>query len=342
MKPSLRLLALTLALWGLMAQPASAQITINSVPVGNVGNANDSTGYGGVNYAYINGTYEVTISQYAGFLNAVAKTDTYGLYNLSMAGDLNIAGISRSGASGSYTYAALNGGNRPIAYVSWFDAARFVNWLQNGQPNGLQVAGTTERGSYTLDGAVSGVLISRNADAHYVLPSVNEWYKAAYYDPTLNAGSGGYWLYPTRNNAVPNSRNGSASDPNSANFFRDDGMANGFNGGYAINNSVTAPAGNALTDVGAFSVASSFYGTFDQAGSMWEWNEEVSGSQRGIRGGSWGGNESSLRSTGGNFFFPANESAIVGFRIAFVPEPSVVGLMTLGLVLLAWQRKRPH
>jgi formylglycine-generating enzyme required for sulfatase activity len=340
MKPSLKLLALTSAICGLMAQPVSAAITIPSVPVGNVGNANDGTGFGGVSYGYAIGTYEVTINQYSVFLNAVAKTDTYGLYNPSMAVDLNIAGISRSGVSGSFTYGTLGDGNKPVTYVSWFDAARFSNWLQNGQPTGLQAAGTTETGSYTLNGALSGVSITRNADGHYVLPTENEWYKAAYYDSSLNSGSGGYWLYPTRNNAIPNSRNGSASDPNSANFFRDDGIANGFNGGYAVNNSLTAPAGNALTAAGAFSLAGSSYGTFDQGGNAWEWDEAVISSARGIRGGSWSGNEVSLRDTTRSSFSPANESSIVGFRIAVVPEPGVVGLMALGIVLLAWKRKR--
>jgi sulfatase modifying factor 1 len=340
MKPSFKLLALTLAICGLMTQPASALLTIDTVSVGDAGNANDTTGYGGVNYAYSIGTYEVTISQYATFLNAVAKADPYGLYNPSMGADLNIAGISRSGLSGNYTYAAVNGGNRPITYVSWFDAARFVNWLQNGQPTGAQGAGTTETGTYALNGALSGVGFTHDPNAIYGLPTENEWYKAAYYDPSLNSGSGGYWLYPTRNNAIPNSRNGSASDPNSANFFRDDGIANGYNGGYAVNNSVTAPSGSAITTVGAFNLAASAYGTFDQGGNVWEWNDAVIGSARGLRGGSWSGNESVMRATSRSSFSPANESSIVGFRIDIIPEPGAVGMMTFGIVILAWKRKR--
>ena len=112
------------ALLGALAAPAHA-VTIDLVPVGNAGNANDpATGnlYGGVAYAYAIGTYDVTIGQYAAFLNAVAATDTYSLYNGSMATDLNVAGIAQTGSSGSYTYSVINNGgnsaNRPITYVS--------------------------------------------------------------------------------------------------------------------------------------------------------------------------------------------------------------------------------
>jgi formylglycine-generating enzyme required for sulfatase activity len=213
--------------------------------------------------------------------------------------------------------------------------------LQNGQPTGAQAAGTTETGAYTLNGAVSGVSFTRNANVSYGLPSENEWYKAAYHQPAAQGGdSDDYWLYATANNAIPNSRNGSASDANSANFFRDDGIANGFNGGYAANNSTTSPSGNALTDVGAFSLADSFYGTFDQNGNVWEWNDAVIGSNRGIRGGSWSGNDTVMSALSRNSFFPANENAIIGFRVAIVPEPGVVGIVALGIVMLAWKRKR--
>ena len=331
-------LGLVIAMCGL---PASGQITIGTVPVGNIGNANDSTGFGGVNYGYSIGTTEVTVSQYAAFLNAVAKTDTFSLYNTAMATDLTIAGITRSGVSGSFTYSVLGSANKPVTYVNWLDAARFVNWMQNGQPIGAQAAGTTETGSYTLNGATSALGITRNANVSFGLPTQNEWYKAAYYQPSGDGGdSDNYWLYPTGSNDVPNSRNGSGSDPNSGNFFRDDGLANGFNGGYAANNSTTTPSGNALTDGGAFSVADSFYGTFDQGGNVWEWTEGVSGANRVIRGGSWSGGESSLRATAPNAFFPVNENGIIGFRIVAVPEPSVVGLLALGAALFIIKRKR--
>ena len=339
-----KLLFLTLAASGLLVQTASALITIDSVTVGNAGNANDTTGYGGVGYDYGIGKYEVTLNQYTAFLNAVGATDTYGLYNTSMGTDLNSAGIARSGASGGYTYAVMGSGNRPVTYVSWYDSARFANWLGNGQPTGAQAAGTTETGAYTLTGNTG--IITRNAGWTYSLPSENEWYKAAYHQPvSLGGDTDNYWLYPTRSNVQPNSRNGSASDANSANYNFDDSIANGFNGGYAVSGSTSLPTGNALTDAGAFSLASSFYGTFDQGGNVFEWNDALiddgdGGSNRGLRGGAWDDNESGPRAAaryGG--FVPAVEYSVIGFRVAIVPEPSVGGLMMLGMALVAWKRK---
>lgn len=333
------LLAITFATCGLLSQPASAQITIDTVPVGHIGNPNDASGYGGVGYDYYIGKYEVTLNQYTAFLNAVAATDTYGLYNVQMGANANILGIARSGVSGSYTYSVLGSGNRPVTYVSWFDAARFVNWLQNGQPTGAQNASTTEQGAYTLNGALSGVIL-RNAGWNYGLPSENEWYKAAYYQPAAQGGDvDGYWLYPTANNGIPNSRNGSGSDPNSANFFRNVAPVDGVNDGYAVSGSTLFPAGNALTDAGAFSLAVSFYGTFDQAGNVWEWNDAVSGSSRGLRGGSWLNAENILRATSRSTVPPTGQDNATGFRVVFVPEPGVASLMLAGMLLLGGRRK---
>src|SRR6478672_6837467 len=196
-------LAIVVFLVALVPRAAAyATITIDTVPVGDMGNPNDpATGnlYGGVNYAYSIGKYEVTVGQYTSFLNAVAATDTYSLYNSSMASDLNIAGIARSGALGSYTYSVIGSPNHPVTYASWGDAARFANWLHNGQPTGAQGPGTTETGAYTLNGATSTsalMAVTRNAGAHWFIPSENECYKAGYYQPAAKGGdSNSYWNY---------------------------------------------------------------------------------------------------------------------------------------------------
>ena len=257
-----------------LVTPARA-VTIDWVTVGNPGNANDpATGnnYGGVNYSYQIGKYDVTIQQYTDFLNAAAKTDPYSLYNTSMASDLNIAGISRAGSSGSYSYSVIGStGNKPITYVSWFDAARFANWMQNGQGSG-----STETGAYTLGGATSGNAVAKNPGAQFYIPTENEWYKAAYYSLTLNSGSGGYYTYATQSNTPPGNVVGNGA--NQANYY------NGYNGVYSVTQSSDYDTDqNYLTDVGAFTNSASFYGTFDQSGNVYQWNDldESAGSSRG-------------------------------------------------------------
>src|SRR5215212_3064537 len=128
---------------------ASAEaVTIDLVTVGNPGNAPDkryiSTGVGSVGYHYLIGKYEITAGQYTEFLNAVAKADPNSLYGLSMGFSHN-ANIVRSGSSPNFSYSvAADWANRPVNYVSFWDAARFANWLHNGQPTGAQGPTTTE------------------------------------------------------------------------------------------------------------------------------------------------------------------------------------------------------
>ena len=316
---------------------AQAAISLSTVYVGDAGNPADAgTGRGSVGYDFLMGKYEVTISQYTAFLNAVARTDTYSLWNISIGGNLSTRGISRAGASGSYRYSAIGYEDRPIANVSWFNAARFANWMDNGQPTGPQGPGTTETGTYALNGATTGTGFTRAAGAHFVLPTADEWYKAGYYHPASSGGpAGDYWLYPTRSNTQPNSRNGSTSDPNSANYYYDDGIANGYNGGYATINATTYTSQNMLTRAGAFTLASSYYGTFDQGGNVAEMSEDC------IQlGGAFTTTEVVLRlDMNYNFGDPTWIASNAGFRVAYVPEPASAWLMLLGAALMGARRR---
>ena len=118
---------------------------------------------------------------------------------------------SVSGSSGSYSYSvAADWADRPVNYVSWGDAARFTNWLHNGQPSGAQGDGTTEDGAYDLNGATSDselMAITRESDAAWLIPTENQWYKAAYHK---NDGvTANYWDYATQADDpnVPNNGN---------------------------------------------------------------------------------------------------------------------------------------
>lgn len=306
---------------------AAQAAVIDYVPVGNAGNTNDITGYGAVAYDYQIGKYEVTNAQYAEFLNAVAKTDTHGLYNANMGGNAR-GGIVQSGVSGGFTYTVkANMGNKPVNFVSWYDAARFANWLHNSQPTGLQSTLTTEGGAYTLEGNTG--LITKESTATVWIPTENEWYKAAYYDPTAG-GTGKYWLYPTQSDSIPTvgtaGANGDISNPGA-------NVAN-YNYGADWNNL----DGN-LTTVGS-TLSDSYYGTFDQGGNVLEWNDSIrSGSTRGFRGGSIYDSEFVLDAYASLSLAPSDEFENVGFRLASVPEPGVTVLAMLATGLLLRRRR---
>jgi formylglycine-generating enzyme required for sulfatase activity len=296
------------AFTSLAATSAVAQITIPTVPIGNPGNAADpTTGFGSVAYSYNIGTTEVTNAQYAAFLNAVAASDPFNLYNTNMAG--SFGGITRSGSVGSYTYSIVPGrANNPVNFVSFWDATRYANWLQNGQSNG-----DTETGAYTLTvGGIIGNTVTRNAGWQWAVTSEDEWYKGAYHQPTSAGGDAdNYWLYPTQSNAVPTTA-----------------QANSFGNG--INN--TVPVG---------SYAANYYGTFDMGGNVWEWNEEIGfGSLRGFRGGSFEDASINLRADLAPYADPSLlEASAVGFRVSRIPGPSSLALLVIG-GLVASRRRR--
>ena len=258
---------------GAQAVAISPPVTFDFAHIGNAGNAGELSGsgaggfgpdaiVGAVGYNYAISKTEVTNAQYVEFLNSVAATDTYGLYNTNMSSSTR-AGITRSGSSGSYSYAvkanaagAGPGGadytyaDKPVVYVSWYDSVRFTNWLHNGQG-----AGDTETGAYTLLGGTptpsNGLSVTRNSGAQYWLPSEDEWYKAAYHDASAGL-AGTYFDYAIGTDTDPDNSLPSVDSGNSANYW---------DGGFTHNYSYP------LTDVGAYGLSASPYGTFDQSGN---------------------------------------------------------------------------
>lgn len=318
----------------LMLSVTTAQaVNIEMVTVGNPGNANDGTGYGSVADLYRIGKYEVTNAQYAEFLNSVATVgDANGAYNSNMGGGWNgTGGISRTGSGTSvdpWVYAArANRGNRPVNYVSWYDALRFANWLHNGRPIGAQGPSITEDGAYDMS---LGSSVVRKPGATWFLPTEDEWYKAAYYKG--GGTNAGYWDYPTRSDSLPTAELPAGTDMTN-------GSANYYISGYLDTTYYS-------TEVGAYDArpSDSAYGTFDQGANLWEWNEADiygNGSSRGARGGSWGSGSDFLQASARNMTSPTSEDGTMGFRVASIPEPSSFLLAAFGLLgLLGWRRRR--
>ncbi len=318
--------------------------SLETVPVANPGNAGELSGSGAggygpdrvcgaVAYTYNIGKYEVTAGQYTEFLNAVAATDTYGVYHANMS-SLYCCKIQRSGSSGSYTYSvAADWANRPVNYVSWGDAARFANWLHNGQPTTrVQDATTTEDGAYYLNGATSNAdlhAVNRESDWTWAITSEDEWYKAAYHK---NDGvMGNYFDYPTSSDSPPSNDLVDPDPGNNGTFNESD------DGGYTIGGPYYR------TEAGAHENSDSPYGTFDQGGNVWEWNEAIfDGLSRGMRGGS----SSSYGFPGGDLhassrldYRPHDEDCGVGFRVSAVPEPATMALLAFGCVTLLRRRR---
>ncbi len=241
-------------------------------------------------------------------------------------------GISQSGSPGSYSYAVMGNGNMPVFDVTWGDAARFCNWLQNGQPERPEGNGTTETGAYTLNGGTSQAFlgaVARNPGATYFIPSENEWYKAAYYKG--GGTDAGYWLYPTQSSTTPSNLL-SATGTNNANYYND---------GY------TDPT-NILTPVGEFADSPGPYGTYDMGGDVFQWTEaEMSGvppaPYRGICGGCCNYDSAYLASS--QIDYGANPTDVAafsgGFRVASstpTPEPGSIALLLAGAVALGLWR----
>lgn len=329
-------LAVVSAAFGGVCTKAYAQITIPTVFVGDAGNAGGPGfgSFGAVSYTYRIGTYEVTAGQYTAFLNSVARSDPNSLYNPSMAdtGASVGCGISRSGSSGSYTYTANpDFVNRPVNYVSFWDAARFSNWLHNGQPSGPQDASTTEDGAYTLTASsITTNTVTRNADWQWAVASNNEWHKAAYYRG--GGTNAGYWSYPTQSNVQP------GRDPN-------DPLGNNANWRpvpLLPNDPLQILPPYFTTPVGLFQRSASAYGTFDQGGNVSEWTETVLASTgptvRLLRGGAFFNSPGSMLSNVLGNNFPAAEEAGTGFRVAQIPAPSATAL--LAVVALVGARRR--
>ena len=387
--------------------------------VGNLGNANDTSGFGSVSYNYDIAKYETTYGQYVDFLNAVAKSDPNGLFNPGMQYDLLLNGITRTGNDGSYSYsvAPSTGSpstqnpegsiNKPVNYVNYLDAIRFANWMHNGSSNdpkstesgaylittaalvgavrkaniitykatgdlsesisvgdqaqasGLTGSGFETRstilsvtkkvdkdgGTYTYftvqnnqsngiatgSGTVTVIPATHDLGAKYWIPTENEWYKAAYYNPTLNSNTGGYYDWATQSDTAPGNAVGTGS--NLANTRTDTGFTKSSGPLLLLQTPDPLKGPNMLTPVGTFSGSASYYGTFDQDGNVTEWNESIydptavfgdyNGSVNGTRskrGASFYNNDpgSSHRDDG---LMPNDASYGAGFRLAHNPSP---------------------
>jgi formylglycine-generating enzyme required for sulfatase activity len=208
------------------------------------------------------------------------------------------------------------GPQKPATSLSWIEAARFVNWL-NADKGAAPAYKFSANGQFQLwTSADTGFNPSnpfRNQLAQYFLPSADEWYKAAFYDPQFDL----YWDYPTGSNDPPTP------------------VASGTAPGTAVYNQ-SGPA-----DVQLAGGASPF-GAVGMAGNIYELEETAEGlvnthpnNRRGVRNGAWLFTDPALEFSASlrNSTFLVAESLYVGIRIASVPEPGCLAVLVTALAM---------
>lgn len=169
-----------------------------------INTADVRTNKGSVDYDYYIGRNCVTNYYYVEFLNNVdpSGTNSHNLYSPLMSNNYDGSDNKRGGIIynadnpiGKKYYTKNNFHNKPVNYVSFTEIAKLTNWLHNDQNKDL-----IYDGAYAIDGNT----ITKNTDAKYWIPSEDEWYKAAYYDPNKdNFGNDGYWTYATQSDIIP-------------------------------------------------------------------------------------------------------------------------------------------
>lgn len=279
--------------------------SVNFVEIGNAGNAADTTSRGAVDYAYRISKYEVS----------GAMIDAY----------------NALGGGPEITRHEPYGPTRPATLVSWNEAARFVNWLNTSTGHSAAYKFTTGGANDNIalwesaDQGYDSANPFRNSGAYYFLPSLDEWYKAAYYDPEANGGTGGYWDYPTGSDTPPAPVSGGTAS------------------GTSVHSQSFLDPPAEVDNAGGLSP----FGTMAQGGNVDEWLEtSLSGSNdsgtsdRLLRGGIWFGNVANQSSASLSWNDPMGASSLTGFRVASIPEPSAAILILLGMAAVAFRRRR--
>ena len=271
--------------------------TLTFESIGDAGNAAGTGGYGAVVYDFRISTHEVSEDVLQRAVNSGLTGVTAGAWN----------------------------GDQPGAFVDWFEAAAFVNFLNTDRGFTPAYDLSWDGESWTMNlwssgdaWQLGGENLYRHKDAHYFLPSENEWFKAAYYKG--GGTDAGYWNYPTQQDTAPTA------------------VASGTLAGTAVFDGQDQPA-PVLANGGL-----SAYGPSGMGGNVAEWTESAwdgfnnsVGENRTVRGGDWFGSFDLLSSDARDINAPLYENDFIGFRVAGVPEPSAAALLLLtGIAARLW------
>lgn len=287
--------------------------------------------FGAVGYDFRIARTEFTISQHYEFAMAYAPyyfaDNGTGLGSSNFYGlDFTMIGLS-NGSVSAFGYNPEVEANKP-SVIGWEYAARYVNWLHNGKSSERSAfeSGVYDTSTFTFneDGSANHNF-TRSADAKFWIPTMDEWTKAAHWDPNKDGGAGGYWQYP----------DGSDTDLIAGLLPEDGGEKNsGF------------PSDGFPLDVGSFEDVFSPWGVQDMGGGAIEWTSTEIGLPQtpadlwvdGTGLSSAYGDPLSLDRLS-TWYNGSAESSLYGFRIAALAVPGPGGAGVFLVVGIAYIRR---
>jgi hypothetical protein len=306
-----------------VASPGNSSVAINgfvppskaTVPA-QAPNGGAYQNIGGVSYVYGIGQTEITAGQYVTFLNKVDPngdnpvqpftgiklwTNAFSPVLNPFSGEINLVVNAQPGTH--YQLAASYWADKPLVNGNMFDFAYFTNSLYNGttvainnhrgtgplgnhvhlQTRYVKLSANISTGMYDLQDS-SYPFFQRLNTSGYVIPSENEWVKAAYYSPFATGNGTHYYYYPTVSDSPPTSLQTGGSSPTvdslgnviEANLVRGVAYSNYnqtviWQPPYAPKSSTTGPN---VINVGEDRTPSPWL-TFDQGGNVVEYTDTV-------------------------------------------------------------------
>ncbi len=327
-----RAFVLAALIGGVLANPALAQpdpgeidfVTIgalNNPAYAGPDNNNWATGRGSINYLYKMGRTEVTTSQWMEFYNTF-----YGRAPIGLPFAWGAVETGNADRPFELNSSLPQAADLPVGGITWRTAARFCNWLHNDKSTDLSAIANGAYDASTF-GYVSSAFtdqFTRNPDARYWIPSLDERMKAVYYDPNQpNNGQNGWFTFGVNGTNTPPRYGPPGVGDANANF----------------------DAGSFTIPLGAYPHMVSPWGLLDAAGATTEWTETVftidaTPTYRLFAGSDWqtgGIARDSIFAVGGSF--PTDNRFILGLRVAAaVPNNSV--LLVFGLCGILTSRRR--
>lgn len=288
------------------------------------------SGRGSVDYNFRIGRLEVTTAQWMEFVNTYSVLGGQWTF---------FAGPVFWGAEIDPTYSGPgqryrlrdvpHAAQMPVAGISWREGAQFCNWLHNDKSPGLSALQSGAYDTSTWGTGPGNTFTDHHQHlpgAKFWIPTLDEWLKAAYYDPDrYGPGQAGWWVFPHRSDTAP---------------------AGGPPGQGQANTGFELPAwGHWQIPVGSYPDVASPWGLLDLAGSAAEWLEEVyfplEPTDRGIKG-SWAGGMTGpidqIWTVQGNW--PWVAASDYGIRIASaVPSP---GTGAIAFLCFIWAANAPR